>query len=99
MNRGGTDSFAKPGSAGICIRREQESFQRAGLKSQLRSQFHGSVPVRSANGAGDVAEANSITGVSVWLIEVRSIRYAECLRANFQTNSLSYRESLKHCGV
>jgi len=25
MNRGGTDSFAKPGSAGICIRRPNKN--------------------------------------------------------------------------
>src|SRR6266705_5726 len=68
---------------------EQKSFPRAGLKSQLGSEFHGTV---AANGAGDVAETNGITGVSVWLIKLWSIGCAECFRAKLQANSLSYRE-------
>ena len=59
---------------------------RISSKSQLGSQFQSTV---TANGAGDVAKTNGITGVSVWLIELWGVGYTECFRAKFQADSLS----------
>ena len=81
VNRGSTNGFTKPGRAGIRIRRLNESFPRDGIKSQLGSKFYGSVPIRPANDTGDVAKTNAVTGVCVWLIELRVIGYAERLGA------------------
>jgi hypothetical protein len=58
---------------GIRIRRPNKKLLRARLNSQLGSQFHGTI---AANGAGNVPKTNGITGVCVWLIELRG--NAEC---------------------
>ena len=60
------------------VRAKVLSALRIRLKSQLHSEFHGSVPVCASNGACDVAKTNGVARVCGWLTELRGVGYAEC---------------------
>src|SRR6266566_2890169 len=66
------------------------------LECQLGPQFHSSV---AANRASNVAKICGIARVPTWLIEYRSVGYAECFCAKLQANALSYGKSLEQCRI